>query len=128
MLTPCKRVHTTVHVPRYMLRSRVQSWCDTPAFAVYYTAGDWDAAAAAIKLLSMDVQHHLELLVVRSERGSRHRMPEADKSLARSLEADNKAGAGGAVVSGLRQRLVLIDAAQYASAAGITSDPLVGVR
>lgn len=85
-------------------------------------AGDWSAAAAATRLLSKDVQHHLQLLVVRHERFSRR----SAKVLGTNAEDPSEQQIG--VSSFLRQHIGLKAPAYYAAVAASAEDPLQSVR
>ncbi|KAF6263074.1 hypothetical protein COO60DRAFT_1672788 [Scenedesmus sp. NREL 46B-D3] len=90
-------------------------------------AGDWEAAAAAVKLLSRDVGHHLQLLVVRAERASRHSRP-GRAAAAAAAAAEGQGAAAPDACQVLRQRLGLLESSQYAALAAATSDPLESTR
>ncbi|WIA17927.1 hypothetical protein OEZ85_009420 [Tetradesmus obliquus] len=97
-------------------------------------AGDWEAAAAVTKMLSRDVTHHLQLLVVRAERASRHsRLGSTAAAAAAAADSASSKAAGvgedaSAMVRGLRQLLGLQEASHYAAVAAAVSDPLESTR
>ena len=88
-------------------------------------AGDWGAAAAAIRLQSKDDQHQLQLLVVRHERSSSKAAAKAASDGSNTVEpAEQEPGLG----SNLRQQLGLKAASYYAAVADSAADSLESVR